>query len=168
MHRAMFPLLLITITLPGCITSHTEVIEREYAWTEAMRINDTDALFNIMAPDFRLTFEEIPEFMLTIDNGQPVPGTPRWRWMANAEGMSFGPIEIHDLDTVEIADDLVAVNMRMYLHDWREPTGEVLPPFYDLTDIWVNRDGEWRVITRYSRPLDESTPRSTPDYVSQE
>lgn len=168
MRNALVTLVLLAVLLPGCATSHIDVIEREYAWTEAMRTKDTEALLDIMAPDFRLTFEEIPGFMLTIDNGQPVPGTPRWRWLANMEGMAFGPIEIHDIDTVEIADDLVAVNMRMYLHDWREPTGEMIPPYYDLTDVWLNRDGTWRVITRYSRPLDASTPRSAPDFVSED
>jgi hypothetical protein len=168
MHKPTLPLIALAIALSGCSSKHHEVIEREYAWTEAMRAKDTDALLEIMAPDFRLTFEEIPEFMLTVDNGQPVPGTPRWRWLANLEGMSFGPVEIHDIETVEIADDLVAVNMRMYLYDWREASGETIPPFYDLTDVWLNRDGQWRVITRYSRPLDASTLPSDPDFVSKD
>lgn len=166
MNKSTFLLLSLPVLISGCSSNRHEVIEREYAWIDAMRAKDTASLMNIMAPDFRLTFEELPEFMLTIDNGQPVPGTPRWRWLANLEGMSFGPVEVHRIDTVEIAEDLIAVNMKMYLHEWRDESGEVIPPYYDLTDIWLNRDGQWRVITRYSRPLDASTPRSTPDFVA--
>jgi len=152
------------VFLAGCATSRHAVVEREHAWTRAMQAKDTAALKDIMAPDFRLTFEQIPPFLLTIDNGEPVPGTPRWRWIENTMAMSFGPIELYNIDTVEIADDMVAVNHWMYLEDWTEPDGTPIPPLYELTDIWLNRDGDWRVITRYSRPLDPDTPRPAPDY----
>lgn len=159
-------LILLILAAPGTGASERhEVVQREFAWADAMRAKDMAALRDIMAPDFRLTVEEIPEFMLTIDNGEPVPGTPRSRWLANLEDMSFGPVEISNVNTVNIASDLVAVNMWMYLEDWRGPDGTI-PALYELTDIWLNRDGQWRVITRYSRPLDPSTPRPKPEYVA--
>ena len=160
----------LAVFLGACASSgvHTEVVDREVEWATAMRANDLDALEQIMAPDFRLTGKEIPPFAMTIDNGNPGPGLAGWRWRRNLSGMSFGTIEMANVETFEIADDLIAVNMRMYLDEWSAagPGGaQDLSGSYDLTDIWVNRDGAWRVQSRYTRPVGRTAARPVPEHV---
>lgn len=148
-------------------THHAAVIDREVELITAMQRKDMATLESVMAPDFRLTLEEIPPFALTIDEGNPAPGLPGWRWRANLGSMTFGQIEIAGVDAISIADDLIAVNMTMTLDEWVSdgPAGpEDISGIYDLTDVWVNRDGEWRVISRYSRPRPDAQ-RPRPDFV---
>ena len=154
-------LIITAATFTGCATSSHHLIEKERNWADAMHAQDRAVLEEIMAPDFRLTFEEIPPFMLTVDNGNSVPGTPRWRWIANTEAMSFETVEMYNMQVVEITEDLAAVNMIMNLPNWAEPDGTIIPPLYEVTDIWLNRDGTWRAITRYSRPLPADTQLPT-------
>ncbi len=156
-------------SLTGCAgpIAAQAVIDREIEWASAMQRKDIAALEGLMAPDFRLTLEEIPPFAMTIDEGNPSPGLAGWRWRQNLAGMSFGRIEMASVDVKPISGDIVAVNMRMTLEEWTAdgPGGaDDLSGVYDLTDIWVDRDGTWRVISRYSRPL-EGAPRPRPDFV---
>ncbi|NRA57627.1 MAG: nuclear transport factor 2 family protein [Phycisphaerales bacterium] len=155
--------------LVGCTSMETArtVIDREVELASAMQRKDIAALEGLMAPDFRLTLQEIPPFAMTIDEGNPSPGLPGWRWRQNLTGMSFGRIELASVDVKPISGDMVAINMRMTLEEWTAdgPGGaDDLSGVYELTDIWVNRDGTWRVISRYSRPLDGAA-RPRPDFV---
>ena len=142
--------------LPACATSdHAAVIDREIEMATAMRAKDIQTLEGLMAPDFRLALQEIPPFAMTVDNGNPAPGLPGWRWRGNLANMSFGRIELAGVDAVSIDEDLIAVNMTMTLDEWTaegQEGADDLSGSYDLTDIWLNRDGEWRIFSRYSRP----------------
>jgi hypothetical protein len=159
---------LAALILPACaVSGHHAVIQREIDFATAMQQKDIAALEDIMAPDFRLTLEKIPPFALTIDEGNPSPGLPGWRWRGNLEQMSFGRIEMARVDSVRISDDLVAVNMVMTLDKWvaEDPRGaRTLSGSYELTDTWLNRDGTWRIIGRYSRPRPDMQ-RPSPDFV---
>ena len=144
------------------------MLAREVAWAEALRHKDMETLEELMAPDFRLTLRELSPFALTADEGNPAPGLPGWRWRRNVTGMSFGRIELASIEVIPIAEDFAAVNMRMTLAEWRSESPEGSRDHsgvYDITDFWVARDGVWRAIGRYSRPLDESATSPEPDYV---
>lgn len=169
-HRSLIaaPLLAALSLMPACATSdHAAVIDREVRWATAMRDKDMPTLEGLMAPDFRLTHEAIPPFALTIDEGNPAPGLPGWRWRRNLDAMSFGRVELAGVDAVSIDDDLIAVNMTMTLDEWTADGPDGVGDnsgSYDVTDIWVNRDGEWRVFSRYARPYDGGA-RPRPDFV---
>jgi hypothetical protein len=150
-----------------CVSQDKAVLDREIEFVTAMQAKDMTALEQLMAPDFRLTLEEIPPFALTVDQGNPSPGLPGWRWRANLASMSFGRIELAGVETISLAEDMVAINMTMTLEEWtaRGPAGtQDNSGTYDLTDIWLNRDGTWRIISRYSR-LRQDAERQEPDFV---
>jgi hypothetical protein len=71
--------------------------------------------------------------------------------------MTFGPIEMDRLRVSMQGENVATVRMRMTLHDWfwgEDP----IPAEYDLTDVWVRRDGRWQVINRISEPLEPMGP----------
>ncbi len=122
------------------------LLEREQAWTDAMRHHDYDALEQILAAEFRLTF------VILMDR----PGKPeitREQWLENMEHMTFGLVEMHDQRVVMHGENVATVRMRMILHDWMIFDNQ-LPPDYDLTDVWAFRDNRWQVINRISEPIE--------------
>ena len=122
MNKAPIAVCLATgaLLLPGCesFELHSRIIDRSATMATAMQQKDMETLERVMAPDFRLTLEEIPPFALTVDQGNPAPGLPGWQWRENLQGMSFGRITMSSIDTVQLADDLMAMNMRMTLEEW--------------------------------------------------
>ena len=120
--------------------------EREQAWIDAARRHEYDALEQILAAEFRLTF------VFLMDR----PGKPevtREQWLENIEHMTFGLVEMHDQRVVMHGENVATVRMRMTLHDWMMFDNQ-LPPDYDLTDVWVFRDDRWQVINRISEPIE--------------
>lgn len=122
------------------------LLEREQEWTDAMRNHDFDSLEQIMAAEFRLTF------VLLMDRPGK-PETTRERWLENLKHMTVGNIEMHDQHVTMQGESVAVVRMRMTLHDWKIFDHQ-LGPDYDLTDIWVLRDGRWQVINRISEPIE--------------
>lgn len=121
--------------------------QREQAWADAMRKHDVAALEQILADEFRLTFVEL------IPGRPGKPEVARELWLENLKSMTFGPIEMRDTHITMLGQNVAAVRFRMILADWK--WGEhVIPPNYDVTDIWVLRDGRWQVVNRISEPLD--------------
>lgn len=156
----LIALIVAALAAPGCqtvevgahgndgVSGHLSaaLLEREQAWTDATRNHDYDALEQIMAAEFRLTFVILMER----------PGKPevtREMWLENLANMTFGAVEMQDLRVAAYGENVATVRMRMILHDWKL-LDDQLPPNYDLTDIWVFRDGRWQVINRISEPID--------------
>jgi hypothetical protein len=159
-------LMVSAATAGGCASSrhhdvHTpvdhhaaaDILSREHAWAEAMRHHDMTALEEILATEFRLSFVDVSK-------GPPgKPEVPRELWLSNLEQMTFGPVEMIGMHVSMQGEHVATVRMRMELHDWK--WGEhVIPPSYDVTDIWVRRDGRWQAVNRISEPLEE--PRVPP------
>lgn len=130
------------------VSSHVGAVllEREQEWTDAMRHHKFDSLEQIMAAEFRLTF------VLLMDRPGK-PETTRERWLENLKHMTFSNIEMHDQHVTMQGESVAVVRMRMTLHDWKIFDHQ-LGPDYDLTDIWVLRDGRWQVINRISEPIE--------------
>ena len=124
----------------------TALLEREQAWTDAARHHEYDALEQILAAEFRLTF------VFLMDR----PGKPevtREQWLENMEHMTFGLVEMHDQRVVMHGENVATVRMRMILHDWMM-FDNPMPPGADLMDVWVFRDDRWQVINRISEPIE--------------
>ena len=127
-----------------------ELLDREQAWTDAMSDHDYDALDEILAPEYRLTF--VP------DLGFPgKPEVTREMWLENLAVMTFGPITMSQQRATLLGDNIAVVEMQMKLDQW-QAAGQTLPPNYHLADIWVRRDGRWQVVNRISEPLDPPAP----------
>ncbi len=158
--RAIIALVGLSAVVLGCQSQHTQhdatgsaytditevLLSREAQWTESMRTHDYNALNDILAPEYRLTF--VPLLGL--------PGKPevtRETWLANLDSMTFGPVEMHDQTVTMHGPTVAVVTMHMRLHDWKW-NGQTRPPNYNLTDVWVLRDQGWQVVNRISDPLD--------------
>ncbi len=150
------PLTLIVITLlalplGACQTwkfdAGRELVESELAWAEALAAHDWETLDQILAAEFRLTFVELPDF---IPPGAP-PELPRQEWLDNTRQMTFGNVVADSMNIRYHGRNVATVRLEMTLEDWRF-NGNLIPPDYDLTDVWVRRDGRWQVINRISEP----------------
>ncbi len=110
-----------------------------------MRGHDFAALEGILAAEFRLTFVESSDR----------PGKPevtREQWLENLKQMTFGPVEMRGMRVTMQGERVAAVRMRMTLEEWKFGDS-LIPPEYDLTDVWVHRDGRWQVVNRISEPV---------------
>ena len=111
----------------------------EARWTAALIAKDLPALADLLAPKFQLVGIR----------STGVTAVPRAQWLANA-----GSITFHDFTTettaVQVFGDtaLATVEGRWDIVFGGHPIKE---NFY-VTDIWVRRDGAWRVVRRHSSP----------------
>lgn len=146
-------LVALATLLPACqswkFDAVRQVVDREHEWAESMQAHDFAALDDILAEEFRLTFVEAPDF---IPPGAP-PELPRQAWLDNTRQMTFGSIDMSNLNVYFHGRNVATVRMDMTLEDWRF-NGELIPPDYELTDIWVRRDGRWQVVNRVSEPVE--------------
>jgi ketosteroid isomerase-like protein len=146
--------------LVACVTTHAQaqqdtlpelqamLIEREHEWTDAMRTHNYESLNQILAQEFQLSFVAFSGAL------------PREGWLANLKSMSFGPITMTDMQVNILSPASATVSMHMHLEDWKR-ADETVPPNYQLTDVWVLRDGRWQAKARISHPLDPG-PRPGP------
>ena len=128
---------------PACAAQTTAVMERERDWVTAMCGHDTTRLTSILAEEFVLTF---------VDRSQTMSSVPRALWLDNLGHMTFGDVRMAEPVVTMHGEKVATVRMRMHLQDWMVGT-HPLPADYDLTDVWVDRDGRWQVVMRISEPL---------------
>ena len=117
----------------------------EARWTAALIAKDQAALADLLAP----------EFQLVGIRSTGVTAVPRAQWLATA-----GSITFHEFTTettsVQVFGDtaLATVEGRWDIVFGGHPIKE---RFY-VTDIWVRRDGAWRVVRRHSSPYQSGIP----------
>jgi ketosteroid isomerase-like protein len=114
-----------------------ELINAEQEWMTAVAKHDEAALRRIVADDFTMTsafstgeLENKDSFLKNATQG--------------VTGMSF---EYHDTQ-VHMYGDTGVVKTRVkitYTFNGQDRSGD-----YMVTDVWVNRDGRWQVVTRHS------------------
>lgn len=122
-----------------------ELLELEHAWANAFRGPDLEFLESLLAPDFRLSFADDPRAPLTFSREQ---------WFDRLKLMSFGTLSISTSQESVFAN-VGVVQMRARFEDWRFE-GTLLPAEYDLTDVFVRRDGRWQVVNRISEGVSGS------------
>jgi ketosteroid isomerase-like protein len=124
-----------------------ELINAEQEWMTAVAKHDEAALRRIVADDFTMTsafstgeLENKDSFVKNASQG--------------VSGMSF---EYHDTQ-VHMYGDTGIVKTRVkitYTFNGQDRSGD-----YMVTDVWVNRDGRWQVVTRHSSLPAKPTPKS--------
>jgi ketosteroid isomerase-like protein len=118
-----------------------ELLSLEHRWAKALRNMDREALEDLLAPEFRLSFVNDPRAPRT---------APREEWFAMLGRMSFGEYEV--LCSQEVLFGEVGVlHMHVRFEDWRLD-GNLLPSDYRVTDVFVRRGGKWLVVNRISEP----------------
>lgn len=142
-------LVLLCLALGSCQAEEQNRIRMlEAEWADALENKDLERLDALLAAEYRLTFVDAWPGPADAEK----PEVDRARWLENTRGMSFGLIEMHDLKVMPLGNNVAIARLRMVLNDWRMGD-EKLPSTYDVTDVWVRRDGRWQVVNRISEPL---------------
>jgi ketosteroid isomerase-like protein len=119
-----------------------EIIASERAWMEAWQLRDRETCERILADDF----------VLTSARGNLVD---RQQWLEGAMEAFACEAFVWDDILVRQYGDVAVVNARA--HQKATVAGQDWSGLFLITDVWVKRDGEWRVVSRHgSGPLRES------------
>ena len=119
----------------------SELLELEHQWAKALQSKDKQALEQLLAPEFRLSFVDDPRAPRTV---------PREDWFAMLDRMSFGECQFFE-SSEALFGNAAVLHFRCRFSDWTLD-GRVLPSDYAITDVFVRRDGRWQVINRISEP----------------
>jgi ketosteroid isomerase-like protein len=121
-----------------------EILDAEREWADVVMRKDKVAADRILADEFRLTGPDLQR----LSTGR-----------AATKDIWLGTLELIDTKSFDLSDAQItvygsaAVVFVRATIDW-SIQGRLLPSRYRLTDLWVNRDGRWQVLTRVSEPLD--------------
>lgn len=115
-------------------TVDQELRDRSQSWMEAIQRKDLDALDAILGEEYTYT----------------ASGQGRWSrqsWLDTVAIYDIHRFEIRDIDVRRYGD--VAIVLGEY---WQEATvrGEPRSGEFQITDVWVMRDGRWQVVARSS------------------
>lgn len=130
-----------------------QIAELQKQWVAAIKDQDDKRVSQLQADGF---------FLAVGVQGQPLQIVPRGRWLEN---LRFYRIHSHSIDDMKVSvyGD-TAVVLMLYTQKatvGRTPTDRSAQ--FLITDVWVRREGAWRVAERHSsRPEQPPAPRPTP------
>ncbi|MEO8289110.1 MAG: nuclear transport factor 2 family protein [Chloroflexota bacterium] len=124
-------------------TSEQEILDAEKEWVNVVVHRDKTAADKILADEFRLTGPDLER----LSTGQ---AATKDVWLETLDFIETRSFDLNDTQ-VMIYGSAAVVFLRATI-DW-SIRGNPLPSNYMLTDLWVNRDGRWQVLTRLSEPL---------------
>ncbi len=118
------------------IEAHISALERE--WAAAFQAKNVTALQNLMADGYSL--------IIAVE-GLPLQMVPRNAWIERLNdyeviSISIDHIHVRTYGTVAVAVMLFRQEARLAGQD---RSGQLM-----LTDIWVEQNGEWRLVERHS------------------
>ena len=121
-----------------------EIGALEQRFADAILAKDLDTLKVILAPEFRLV-------------GVRSTGTsdmPREAWFAGLGRMTFSHFE-PTVSSVEVFGDMALATVE---GSWTlQFDGRQIAENFYVTDVWVRRDGDWRIVRRHSSPYQPVT-----------
>jgi ketosteroid isomerase-like protein len=119
------------------VRADIETLERQFG--EAILAKDYAVLETLLAPEYRLV-------------GVRSTGTsdmPRDAWFAGLGRMTFRRFKPR-VTSVEVFGDTALATVE---GDWTlEFDGRQIDEHFYVTDVWVRRDGGWRIVRRHSSP----------------
>ena len=149
MFTALFAAALIAQpATPAADPAKAEIPALEQQWGEAFVKRDFDFIERIVAPEYRLVGADA-------DGSHVV--TPRDAWMKNARLFVHHGFTVETVDVNVAGDTAVASAKGLWTVSFR-PGAPPMPIRFFVTDTWVRRAGQWRVIHRYSHRLGDSPP----------
>jgi ketosteroid isomerase-like protein len=121
-----------------------EILEAEQNWVDVIKRNDRDAAALVLADEFRLTGPQLER----LSTGR---AATKDLWLSTLPMIETRAFEFNEVQ-ITVYGSVAVFFVRASL-DW-SIQGRKLPSNYMLTDLWVNREGRWQVVTRVSEPLD--------------
>jgi ketosteroid isomerase-like protein len=121
-----------------------EIVDAEREWADVVTRRDQLTADMILADEFRLTGPELER----LSTGRAVTKDV---WIETLPLIEVRSFDLNDLQ-ISVYGSAAVAFVRAAL-DWTIQ-GRSLPSRYMLTDLWVKREGRWKVVTRVSEPLD--------------
>lgn len=137
---------------PNSMTASAKADENEIRrlqqdWMDAWLRQDRATIEQILAPDYTLTVSSLPSQAVTRD-----------RWIELVERFTAESFEYRDMSVRLIGDVAVVSSIGRAVGGQVDGSDRSFPFF--LTDVWVKRDGRWRVAARYSSIPETGTESS--------
>jgi ketosteroid isomerase-like protein len=112
------------------------IVQASRAWMQALRRRDRAALDSLMTPEWALAAP-----------GADGPPLPKARWIDNSLTILETDSAAYPvLHARRLGPDVAITSARLY---WKARLrGVPIPRAYDVTDVWVRRDGRWQVAAR--------------------
>jgi len=134
----------VVAATPAHADDRADITALEAQWGKAFLASDYATVRRIVAPEFKL---------LRVESKGSADFTPRDRWLANAQRMTFNEYETKVIDVSVVGKTAVAtVEGRWKISMAGRGTRDER---FVLTDTWVKRNGSWQAMFRHSRPLEE-------------
>lgn len=118
------------------VEAQVSALERQ--WTTAFQQKDIVALEELMADGYQLVIAV---------QGMPLQVVPRDAWLKSLEAYDISDVHIDHI-TVRVYGS-VAVGVMLW-HQFATLEGQDRSAQFMLTDIWVQQDGQWRIVERHS------------------
>ena len=115
-----------------------ELLQRETDWMQAVKEQDIAAVEQILATEFALT-STLPRAF------------DKQRYLSDLPLVKTSTFALHD-SVVHVYGDVAVVRTGL---QWEATfDGRPWEGAFNITDVWVRRDGRWQVVTRHSsRPV---------------
>ena len=119
-------------------STEDELVALEHEWTQAIVENDMDRLERIVGQEYTLAANNFPGGRTRLSREEWMTTVPAYE----VHSYEFADIAVHDYEdaAVVLADLRLRATVR----------GEDRSGGFTVTDVWVRRDGRWRVVARSS------------------
>lgn len=118
------------------VEAQVSALERQ--WTTAFQQKDIVALEELMADGYQLVIAV---------QGMPLQVVPRDAWLKSLEAYDISDVHIDHI-TVRVYGSVAVVVMLW--HQFATLEGQDRSAQFMLTDIWVQQEGQWRIVERHS------------------
>ena len=118
------------------------LVEWEHDWVNSVREGDPSVLERILAADF----------IYTVRTGE-VREKSSFIAAAVSDDFTYESFEIDDVEVRWYTDEVVVITGTA-LWSGQDSAGELLEGRSRWTNVFVERDGEWRVVVGHSTPVD--------------
>jgi len=119
-------------------TEEQTIRDREKTWNDALVKLDVASAETFLSPDY---------FLAVAVPGKPLVTTARKQWLEHLKAYSIGEMRLGEM-LVRVYGDVATVAYPYFQK--AKLNGQSISGDSHITDIWVKRDGEWKVAARYS------------------
>ncbi|MEP6911282.1 MAG: nuclear transport factor 2 family protein [bacterium] len=131
----------VAASLPSNDETQKTVLSLELRWMDSLRVGDADSLSQIVSSDF------------TFASPRAINLKDRIKYLEYALGdlkltfYEFEKTRVRVFGRTAIVSGLLRQKATVKGEDWGGS--------YLITDVWLNREGTWRVVSRHESPLPE-------------
>lgn len=117
-----------------------ELVQRTEEFNKAFSLRDVDALQKLMVPEYMFHYID----QSTIATIRAIPNAPRGRWPADMFArLSNGPLEWSVIDARIVGNFGIVSSYYRWAGSFN---GQSFRYAGYMTDVWVRRRGEWRIL----------------------